>query len=513
VATALILTLADGVPVDEWLADRLRFLSAHGAVAHQWKTVGESAHPLLSRLETLRPQLSALTPYEAVRLAVSESHVAKVASQWSDSAHEARTRIANVEELIELSRAYEDECVSAKRPATVTGLLRWLGALVKSGDDNRATTSDDAVSVMTHHGAKGLEWPVVILTSLGTTARSALWEVRARTDGAFDPQTPLSNRFIHFWLKTWGKRTQPQAALNAEGSDIGKAMEADALAENKRLLYVSMTRARDANVLVSCVRGGKEPNRAWIGELNGATELLFGESGTVNLPDGRQLLRQSRAWTGDECALEPPETPATACSWFLSGAPMNNLPLWYRPSAAVGGAYAVRHSESVGIRVALTGKVDMAELGTALHLTIARAGTLGAVDSADVEHILQTWGVAHALDKAAVQAQVEALYAWIRARWPECPILVEVPMEVQRDDGTRLRGRIDLLVDTPEGWILIDHKSNPGGAAADEMLAQEHGPQLAAYADVLLRATGKPVREQWLYLPVAARALQVSSFV
>ena len=86
-------------------------------------------------------------------------------------------------------------------------------------------------------------------------------------------------------------------------------------------------------------------------------------------------------------------------------------------------------------------------------------------------------------------------------------------MEVQRDDGTRLRGRIDLLVDTPEGWILIDHKSNPGGASAYEMLAQEHGPQLAAYADALLRATGKPVREQWLYLPVAARALQVSSLV
>lgn len=509
VATALILTLADGVPVEAWLLDRLQFLAAEGAIAHQWKTVGESAHPLLSRLETLRSHLAALTPYEAVRLAASESHVARVASQWSKSAHEARTRIANIEELVKLSQAYEDECVSAKRPATVTGLLRWLEALAKSGDDNRATTSDDAVSVMTHHGAKGLEWPVVILTSLGTTARSALWEVRARTDGAFDPQVPLNNRFIHFWLKTWGKRTQPQAALNAEASDIGKAMQADAMSENKRLLYVSMTRARDANVLVSCVRNGKEPNRAWVGELNGATELLFGDSGTMNLPDGRQLLRQSRTWTGDECALQPPETPTTACSWFLSRAPMNNLPLWYRPSAAVGGAYAVTLSEAVGVRIALTSKVDMATLGIALHLTIARAGTLGTVDPSEVEHILQTWGVAHAFDKAAVQAQVEALYAWIRARWPDCRILVEVPMEVQRANGTRLRGRIDLLVDTPDGWILFDHKSNPSGASADERLAHEHGPQLAAYADALLRATGRPVKEHWLYMPVAARALQL----
>jgi len=86
-------------------------------------------------------------------------------------------------------------------------------------------------------------------------------------------------------------------------------------------------------------------------------------------------------------------------------------------------------------------------------------------------------------------------------------------MEVQRVDGTRLRGRIDLLVDTTNGWILFDHKSNPRDASADGMLAQEHGPQLAAYADALLRATGRPVKEQWLYMPVAARALQLSTVV
>ncbi|MFX7922626.1 3'-5' exonuclease, partial [Acinetobacter baumannii] len=86
---------------------------------------------------------------------------------------------------------------------------RWFEALAEAQDDDRATNADDAVSVMTHHGAKGLEWPVVILSSLGTGARSALWEVRARTEGDFNAERPLDNRFVHFWLKTWGKRTQP----------------------------------------------------------------------------------------------------------------------------------------------------------------------------------------------------------------------------------------------------------------------------------------------------------------
>ena len=63
--------------------------------------------------------------------------------------------------------------------------------------------------------------------------------------------------------------------------------------------------------------------------------------------------------------------------------------------------------------------------------------------------------------------------------------------------------------DTPAGWVLIDHKSNPRGATHDEELVREHGPQLASYADALVRATGRPVTEQWLFLPVAAQALRV----
>ncbi|BAL23667.1 exodeoxyribonuclease V subunit beta [Azoarcus sp. KH32C] len=505
-ASALVLTLADGAKVEEWLVDRLRYIETEGADPHLWKAVGNSAHPLLSRLEALRPNMGALTPAEALRLASAESHVAHVATQWSRSPHEARTRIANVDALLDLANAFEDECIAAKRPATVSGLLRWFEALAISGDDDRAATSDDAVAVLTHHGAKGLEWPIVILTSLGSEARSALWEVRARTDGDFDPQRPLENRFVHFWLKTWGKRAQPQAAVNAEASAIGQAMAADARAENKRLFYVSMTRARDVNVLVSCIR--RQPNRGWVDEL-GASQLLFGDSGLLDLSDGSQVLRESRTWTAAECALQPPEKSASTCSWFVHNAPLETKPLWYRPSNADGGTYSVAQSQSVGVRVSLQASVDMTALGTALHLCIARACISGKVTAADIERILTNWGVAHGVDKKAVQAQIEAFQEWLQLRWPGSVVYSEIPIEANRPDGTRLRGRIDLLVNSPDGWILIDHKANPGGASRDEGLTQEHGPQLSSYAEAIEASTGKPVKEQWLYLPVAARAIRI----
>ncbi|WP_339425790.1 UvrD-helicase domain-containing protein [Pseudomonas proteolytica] len=509
VATALVITLADSTPIETWLADRLQHLATDEAKPYEWLTTGDSAHELIARLEKLRPTLTALTPLEVLRLAAAESQVARLAGQWSTSPHESRNRMSNVEALVELGKTFEDECVAAKRPATVSGMLRWLDELASQEDDNRATSAGNAVSVLTYHGAKGLEWPVVVLTSLDAIARTSLWGVRARTVGGFDPQQPLANRFVHCWLKSWGKRSQPQAALNAEASVTGQAMQAEALAENKRLLYVGLTRARDINVALSFVRKSG-PGRAWVGEIQGAAELLFGDSEIVTTPEGKQLSRLSKSWSKDECSAEPPSKAPEACHWFTARPRVQAEPLWHRPSSASGGTFTVVETDAVGVRLSLAGKPDMASLGTALHLCIARAGVLGGISPPDVERILKIWAVADSVDKDAVCTQTSAFQAWVAKRWPDCPVYVEVPIEANGPNGTRIRGRIDLLVELPDSWILMDHKSNPGGSARDEDLVAEHGPQLDSYSHALLNATGKPVSERWLYMPVAARAVRLS---
>jgi len=290
------------------------------------------------------------------------------------------------------------------------GMLRWLDELASTEDDNRATSADNAVSVLTYHGAKGLEWPVVVLTSLDATARSSLWGVRARTVGSFDPQQPLANRFVHCWLKTWGRRSKPQAALNAEASVTGQSMQDEALAENKRLLYVGLTRARDMNIAVSFVRL-RGPGRAWVGEIQSADALLFGDSGAVALTGNRQLSRQTRSWSKDDCAVEPPAKASEDCHWFTPRSRAQAKPLWHRPSSASGGIFKVVETDAVGVRLSLAGKPDMTALGSALHLCIARAAVLGSVPAPDVERILKTWAVADSIDKDAVCAQVEAFLA------------------------------------------------------------------------------------------------------
>lgn len=504
VASALIVSLSNGLDHAEWLNDRLKFLAAEGK-PHQWQATGETAHAVLGRLEELRPRLRALTPSEALRLAKAESHIAELASRWSSSAQEAGMRIANVEALVELAGSYENECVSARRPATVGGLLQWMRNLADDELDFRAVAAEGAVSVLTHHSAKGLEWPVVVLTSLGTGARTSLWNVRARTNGSFDAEQPLHDRFVHYWPFPYGSCNSPPAAAAGEESKLGKAMMQAGRDENLRLLYVSVTRARDALVLALTTR---KHAFSWLDEV-GATDLLVGDTGPVALPGGKTIARSSRSWTKDECEALPEPAEPQDLSWYQKGQVVPPRPLWFSPSNAQGGDYRRAELETVGERIAIKAAVDMESLGEAIHLCIAKAGAHGSITLEEVAHILARWGVSDAVASDAVLAQMHAFQAWLEKRWPGCQVLVEVPIEVNLEDGVRLRGRIDFLVDTPAGWVLIDHKANPRGAASDDRLVHKHGQQLETYADALTRATGRPVLEKWLFLPVAAQAAQV----
>ena len=74
-----------------------------------------------------------------------------------------------------------------------------------------------------------------------------------------------------------------------------------------------------------------------------------------------------------------------------------------------------------------------------------------------------------------------------------------------------MHGRIDLLLETRDGWVILDHKANPAPRDRWDQVAQEYGGQLSVYADALARATGRSVAEAWIVLPVGAGAIQVAA--
>ena len=83
------------------------------------------------------------------------------------------------------------------------------------------------------------------------------------------------------------------------------------------------------------------------------------------------------------------------------------------------------------------------------------------------------------------------------------------PLAERLASGTVVAGTADLVVRTPAGLVVIDHKTFPGmdDAALDRVLT--YSGQLAAYARAASAATSLPVASLWIHFPVLGRAVEV----
>jgi hypothetical protein len=183
----------------------------------------------------------------------------------------------------------------------------------------------------------------------------------------------------------------------------------------------------------------------------------------------------------------------------------------FNPSAAAGPAGEVVEQCRIGERIALHGQGDKAIVGSAIHACIALSFCNLDVmtEVADFEAILSGFGVQDQLSPDALHRQVGAFLEWIQTRWPGATTRAELAIQSIIETGQVINGRIDLLLELDEGWILIDHKSSQLASAHWKNLAEEYSGQLRGYSEAIQRASGKPVLESWLYLPVAGGAVRL----
>ena len=510
-ASAEIISLADCEEPESWLADRLRHLEAGGDSA-QWRDGAQDGHPLLARIAKLREQAPLLSPCAATELIVVQCDLAGRVLRWGSNKLVARVRLANLQALLHLAKSYEDACLARRDPATVSGLILWLGEQANSGQDMLAQPPVDAVRIMTHHAAKGLEWPVVILLDLEKGVQDHIWSsVRARSEGDLDPSAPLKNRWIRYWPWPFGlQKKEIDLAETIAQSAEGVRLRTEALDEARRLLYVSVTRARDCLILALPPKRGNSGSE-WLGSLNASWLTPDGGVDAVILPDGSRVRCDFRSF-------EPPNAPSAALE---SDAPLH----WFRgtesrterqPATLVASAIAARacritDSVTFGDRVALPPGIDMRALGNAIHGCIATAFTDPDVpfDDERAARILDGFRLTGAIEPSIVVRQLLAIDRWITERWPDCRRHTELPIESIFFNSQVMQGRIDLLLDTKDGWILLDHKANPAPRNRWKQVAATHGDQLSVYAEALLQVTQRAVSEAWIVLPIAGSAIQI----
>jgi ATP-dependent exoDNAse (exonuclease V) beta subunit len=513
IASAEIVSLAGCEEPEVWVADRLQMMAnvpdeKSAGYGNNWRESGDNVFPLMAELAKLRADMPILSPLEALQTVIAFGRLSSVVLRWCKNEDEARTRLANLEALLDMARDYEETSRNANQSASVSGLILWLKAQAEEELDFLALPAIDAVKVMTHHAAKGLEWPVVILTGLEGKVRDRLWSISTVSQSAVDVQQPLSDRFIRFWPWPFGKMGKVTIAEPIENSEIARKFHAEAVEEEKRLMYVSMTRARDLLVLAN---SGKENDESWIKTIK--ADWLKGEqeSTVLILPNGESIPYQH--WLLDPTgARKEDASQEILLHWFKdTSSEQIRLPLKFTPSSAVHRDCRIVESETAGNRMFVKPGVDMAQLGTSLHCCIGASFTDPDVPLTveEIEAVLQRMRAANVVQPQELIGQINAFSSWIKARWPEAVPYAEIPTEMRMPNGQVLQGRIDMLLKVNGGWILIDHKSNPGGSDRWEAIAQEYAGQLSAYKDAVEMASGEKVLESWLFLPVAAGMVKI----
>ena len=359
---------------------------------------------------------------------------------------------------------------------------------------------DNSVRVMTIHSAKGLEFPITIVS--GLTAQSG-----NRRGGVA----------VH-----WGD-TMPEIKMSGSSTpsfdvldDFEQEMDVH---EKLRLLYVASTRARDhlvisAHHVVSTSRPRQTfAKMVWeqsLAELERSCRVLpEGDDAPFNFPpspleslsgdtaDARLLWKNHRA-----AALATPSFTVSATAIAAAIADP-----WTAPSEFDASGEAVATDEAVAVDEIVADEGSSATVayrrgraGSAIGRAVHAVLQLAALDTgSDIRALARTFaaveGVPEWTDTVALSAEGARQSAAVQRAlastqlWRE--LFVAAPIE-----GRAVEGFVDLLFREEDDLVVVDYKTDDVvDDAAVERALTRYRPQAAAYALALEHTTGRRVRE------------------
>jgi ATP-dependent helicase/nuclease subunit A len=402
--------------------------------------------------------------------------------------HEANDAL---DEFLELALSYEK-----KAPASLQGFMAWLRA-ADTEVKRDMEISRDEVRVMTVHGAKGLEAPVIIMadttTSPSDTQRLRLIQL---------PQGNGGNVVV--WAGR--KAEDPPCVASARN-----AMLEETEHEYRRLLYVAMTRAADRLIIAGCMPGNRNSVRenSWYDLVKRGlanSDLAFHE-----IPAGDGVVKSYRR--------AEDTTPETDIAIDAATSAHPSLPEWLRtpaalepiidnrvrPSAPAADGHRVRTGESIQLR---TRAIQRGTLAHRLLQSLPDVAVEGRRDAA-LRYLARNaadWGDG---DRKALAEQMLALiadprFAPVFAPGSRAEISIAGRLDRPGRPPAPVSGQIDRLVVTPDEVLIVDYKTNHAPPGTEAEAPSGYVRQLALYRAVLRKIYPQlPVRAALLWTETA----------
>jgi ATP-dependent helicase/nuclease subunit A len=446
-----------------------RALGEHAATSEKFREA-------LRRLEACERRFAIETPFAFYAwLLGGDGGRARILKRLGHEATDA------LDEFLELALAYE-----RKAPASLQGFMAWLRA-ADTEVKRDMEISRDEVRVMTVHGAKGLEAPVVFLVDT-TTSPSDTQRVRL----IHLPQGNAAPNAHGVVVWAGRKADDPAAVAAARTKMLGDTED-----EYRRLLYVAMTRAADRLIVGGCMPGNRNGIRplSWYDLIDKGLDKGVANSG-LRLQEletaGGKVKRYSRLEDAGAVAtvaassVTPPPIPSP--SWLRTTAPpegpADNL---LRPSdPAEDEGHRARSGESIRQRALAL------QRGTLVHRLLQSLPEIEATrrQEAAERYLFRNaaeWTDAEraALAKGALDLIADSGFAEVFAPGSRAEVSIVGRLARPGRASALVSGQIDRLVVTPNKVLIVDFKTNHAAPSAVAEAPAAYVRQLALYRAVL----------------------------
>nr|WP_317056416.1 double-strand break repair helicase AddA [Roseovarius sp. W115]MDV2930025.1 double-strand break repair helicase AddA [Roseovarius sp. W115] len=405
----------------------------------------------VSILDDLRDRADFLRPYDLLERSLTRHRgrhllLSRLGTEAEDG----------IDALLGLAMTFESRSVDS-----LTGFLVWMEA-DKLEIKRQMDAAGDRIRVMTVHGAKGLESPIVILPDC------------AKRDVRLDSQIVVQNK-LPFWRPA--KDDLPAALRDARDAEL--AMQN---AERDRLLYVAMTRAEQW--LIVAAAGDLDKEKAdWYSKVQAG--LLAAQAEAHDFANGTGLRLEDGAWPAtmtEDASSEEGTIPKLPEVFAKTVSNPDKIKEVLTPSD-LGGAKALPSDEGQDEAAA---KQRGRQIHTLLeHLPSdppdqwpSRAEDLlsSGPDQAESQKI------AHLLAEASEVLATPAL-AFLFAQDSLAEVTISAPVEAL--SGRRIHGIVDRLIFSNDKVLIVDFKTNAAVPESPEACPEGLLRQMGAYAHAL----------------------------